>query len=240
VQVGAQARADRYTYLPLVGIYVAAVWSAAEAAARLRVPPRLATGLLAAVVAALAVATRAQIAHWRDSVALFERALAVTSPNPIARVMLAKALVQERRFDEALAQLDRAQLDYAAETQVLRAGVLVELHRDAEAEEAAQAALALAPGHPEALFHLGLVRQRAGRLAEAVELYREALRGDPDGLFVQARHNLAVALARLGDRAGARREFEAVLRVSPGYAPSLRALERRAPGPGAPGAAAAP
>jgi tetratricopeptide (TPR) repeat protein len=240
VQVGSQARADRYSYLPLVGIYVALVWSAAEAAARGRVPPRLAAGLFAGVVAALAVATRAQIAHWRNSVALFERALAVTGPNPVAHVLLAKALAAEGRFDAALVQLDRAELDYAAETQVLRAGVLVELHRDAEAAAAAQAALALAPGHPEALFHLGLVRQRAGRLPEAVALYREALRGDPDGLFVQARHNLAVALARLGDRAGARREFEAVLRVSPGYEPSLRALERLAPGSGAPGAPAAP
>jgi tetratricopeptide (TPR) repeat protein len=240
VQVGAQARADRYTYLPLVGIYVAAVWSAAEAAARLRVPPRLATGLLAAVVAALAVATRAQIAYWHDSVALFERAVAVTSPNPIAHVMLGKALASEGRFDAALAQFDAAQLDYAAETQALRAGVLVELHRDAEAEEAARAALALAPGHPVALFHLGLIRQRAGRLPEAVALYREALRGDPDGLFLQARHNLAVALARLGDRAGARRELEAVLRVQPDYAPSLRSLERLGPDPGAAGPAASP
>jgi tetratricopeptide (TPR) repeat protein len=226
VQVGGQARADRYAYLPLVGIYVALVWSAAETAVRLRVPRRVLAAGFAALLAALAVATRVQIEHWRDSVSLFERALAVTSPNPVAHVMLAKALASEGRFDAALPHLDAAGLDHVAEAQLLRAAVLVELRRADEAEEAARSALRLAPGHPEALFTLGLLAQRAGHHAEAVELYREALRGDPEGLFLHARHNLALSLARLGQREAARRELEAVLRVQPGFVPAQRSLAR--------------
>jgi tetratricopeptide (TPR) repeat protein len=140
--------------------------------------------------------------------------------------MLAKGLASEGRFDEALVQLDAAGMEGAAEVQVLRAAVLTELYRDAEAETAARSALELAPGHPEALFTLGVLAQRRGRHAEAVALYREALRGDPEGLFLHARHNLAVALARLGDRQGARRELEAVLRVQPGFVPAQQSLAR--------------
>src|SRR5262245_28892181 len=226
VQVGGQARADRYTYLPLVGIYVAAVWSAAEAAVRLRVPRRLLAAGFAALLAALAVATRAQIAHWRDTVSLFERALAVTAPNPVAHVMMAKALASQGRFELALEHLDAARLDGVAEALALRASVLLELRRDSEAERAARSVLELAPGHPEALFDLGLLAQRRGRYAEAVQWYREALRGDPEGLFLHARHNLALALEELGDRQGARRELEAVLRVQPGFVPAQRSLAR--------------
>ncbi len=228
VQVGGQARADRYAYLPLVGIYVALVWSVAEAAPRLRLPRRLLAAGFAAALAALALATRAQIGHWRDSISLFERALAVTSPNPVAHVMMAKALASAGRFDAALPHLDAAGLDHVAEAQVLRAAVLVELHREVEAEAAAETALRLAPGHPEALFHLGVLRQRRGRYAEAARLYREALRGDPEGLFLHARHNLALALERLGDREGARRELAEVLRIQPGFVPAQRSLARLA------------
>jgi tetratricopeptide (TPR) repeat protein len=154
--------------------------------------------------------------------------------------MLARALASEQRFHEALAQLDEAKLDHAAEVQVLRAGLLVELWRAEEAEAAAQAALRLSPGHPEALFHLGVIRQRAGRTAEAIEFYREALRADPEGLFVQARTNLALALQARGDREAARRELEAVLRVSPGFPPAREGLARLGPPPGAPAPGAGP
>jgi tetratricopeptide (TPR) repeat protein len=91
VQVGSQALADRYTYLPLSGLALALAWGAVDFAGP---QPGRRTALAAAAlvaVAALSVATRAQLAHWRDSVALFEHALAVTRENHIAHAQLGAA-----------------------------------------------------------------------------------------------------------------------------------------------------
>ena len=107
VQVGQQARADRYTYVPLIGIFVALVWGIWE------ILPARRRGLGLAIVSLVVlvpcvVLTREQISHWRNSLALWEHALAVTSDNWMARAMYGEALITEGRYDEAERQLDEA------------------------------------------------------------------------------------------------------------------------------------
>jgi len=106
VQVGSQARADRYTYLPLVGLAIAVAWGVPEAARawlpaqRVRRRVLLVAGLGA--TAALALASVAQLRHWRDTATLMRRALAVTEDNHIAHAYLGVALLQEGRVEDAV------------------------------------------------------------------------------------------------------------------------------------------
>jgi hypothetical protein len=95
VQVGLQARADRYTYVPLVGLSIAFAWGAVDLARAVRVPRRALAAAAFVSLAALCVATRLQLRHWRDTVALFERAVAMAPDSAIANHHLPRA--RERR-----------------------------------------------------------------------------------------------------------------------------------------------
>jgi hypothetical protein len=101
VQAGLQAVADRYTYLPLAGLFLAAAWGGAAAAPRRRRAAALAPVACALALAAFAGAARAQLGVWRDSVALFEHALAVTQDNFVAELNLSAALREQGRVAEA-------------------------------------------------------------------------------------------------------------------------------------------
>jgi protein O-mannosyl-transferase len=108
IQVGHQAMADRYTYLPLIGLQLAAVWALAEISRR---RPRLRAALVvaaAAVLPALAAASWREVGHWRDSEHLMRRALAVTRDNFTAHNNLATALMTQARYDEAVPHLEAA------------------------------------------------------------------------------------------------------------------------------------
>jgi tetratricopeptide (TPR) repeat protein len=108
VQVGSQSMADRYMYLPLVGPALAIAWALPDLLPRRRA---VAVGLTVtgvAVVASLALATRAQLGHWRSSASLMEHALAVTRDNHVAHTYLAVARLEEGRTEEALAGLREA------------------------------------------------------------------------------------------------------------------------------------
>ncbi|MBN9117619.1 MAG: hypothetical protein J0I06_00345, partial [Planctomycetes bacterium] len=102
VHVGEQSHADRYTYIPHVGLFVALVWGAADLAGRLRIPVGARCAAVAVLVAALAVATRQQLGHWRDGGALWGRVLAVDPDNNFARVSLGKHHFDSGDLDAAL------------------------------------------------------------------------------------------------------------------------------------------
>jgi hypothetical protein len=108
VQVGDQAMADRYAYVPLVGIFVALVWSAAEWAKQARWRQWAATVGAAAVLIALSASTWREEAYWHDSVALFTRALEVTQNNYLAHDNLSNAFIAAGRPKEAVEQLNLA------------------------------------------------------------------------------------------------------------------------------------
>jgi len=100
VQVGSQAHADRYMYLPLAGLAVALAWAACERFGRER---RATLALIVALaVGSLALATRVQLRHWHDSVSLFEHTLRVTEENAIAHAQLGAAWAERGRLDETI------------------------------------------------------------------------------------------------------------------------------------------
>jgi tetratricopeptide (TPR) repeat protein len=108
VQVGRQAMADRYAYLPFIGLFVIAVWSCAEASEQLAIPGIARRGVAALALIAYASVSFAQIGYWRDSYTLFSHALAVTNRNGVAEDNLGTALMEMGRADLAMPHFEAA------------------------------------------------------------------------------------------------------------------------------------
>jgi tetratricopeptide (TPR) repeat protein len=174
VQVGGQAMADRYAYLPGIGIVLALVFTLADA---LRTRPRLVAALSVALLCALGVQTRAQLHHWRDSEALFRQALAVTARNHIAHTQLAHALIQQGRQREAIPhlrsalQLDRNGLDALNNLAwALATDASSSPQTAREAQALARRAAELAPDDPGVLDTLAVAHARTGDFRSAIEI----------------------------------------------------------------------
>ncbi len=218
VQVGAQAYADRYTYLPFVGIALALAYSGAELLERVPRRRPLAVGVATCVAASLLALsierTRAQVEVWRDTESLFAHALAVTRGNWYVHGELGIALAAKGELERA-----RAQLEESLRMRPRHARALANLGQldarsgrvdDGVAE--LRRALALDPRLRGAALALGLVLESAGRLGEAAAAYREALALDPSdrSAALQLARILAIApdpLLRDGTRAIARCEL---------------------------------
>ena len=181
VQVGKQAWADRYTYLPTIGLLVALVWTAAEWLARRREYQTAAAAVAGVALFALSVATARQVAFWHDTRTLFTHALQVTPDNAVAEQALADAYESEMRIPEAIAYRRRAlELDPGFANAQRGLGLL--LARTGNLAEAAahlQRAYELEPRNPEMLRGQGIIAQVQGRSAEAASWFERALRVDP-------------------------------------------------------------
>ncbi|MBZ5637381.1 MAG: tetratricopeptide repeat protein, partial [Acidobacteriia bacterium] len=218
VQVGQQAMADRYTYLPLIGIFVAIAWGVAEPAKRYRSARHAIPAACAALVLALSLVTRVQVGHWADDFALFEHALAVTSDNWLAHANLAGALAGEGRADEAIEHLEFSLriVPGNAEAHYNLAKTLFKAGRIDEAIGHYDQSLRLRPDDAEAHDEMGDALARTGRYAEAIEHYERALRLKPDR--VEALNGLGLALARSDRLPEAIESYQRALRIRPGFA----------------------
>ena len=218
VQVGSHARADRFTYVPLIGIFVAIAWALAEFAGAARVRQRIATAAAVAAIVACAVAARAQVATWQTSETLWTQARAATGSNFRAEAGLAEVARRRGDPDAAIARYqDAVRLaPDAAEFQVNLALLLVERNRIPEAAAAFQRAVDLRPADAESHNNLGAMLARQGRMREAADHYRRALEISPQ--YALARRNLGLALAASGDVTAGIRECLDALRLSPNEA----------------------
>jgi len=213
VQVGLQGKADRYTYLPAVGIAIALCWGVAGGTRPRRGPAIAWLLVAAALLVALSGATREQIAWWRGDRTLFEHAIAVSPDNWAAHLTLGVILEKQGAAAEA-------QSHYAAMKAIKRefarshGGMGV----DAPPPDPAEQALFTAAGAPvpepaREAYRQGNELVRGGRYAEAAERFATAARLAP--AFVQAINNRGVARAGLGDRDGAAADFGEAARLSP-------------------------
>ena len=168
VQVGVQSIADRYTYLPLAGIFVMVVWGAVDLAARAAIPRAVPATAAALALAACAVLTWRQVPRWRDSVTLFEHTLAVTSGNYIMHCDLGIVLLRDNRIDEGVAHLEEARRirpDHAPTLSALGV-VAVSRGRLDEAEALFRAALRSNPHFSGAQQNLRKVLETRGQLPQ--------------------------------------------------------------------------
>jgi tetratricopeptide (TPR) repeat protein len=184
VQVGWQGLADRYAYVPLIGLLVAFVWSTADGLERALPGPRRAfAGALAgaALCALLAGATASQLGPWQSSRSLFERAIAVTGPNPVMHNELGVVLADEASWEPARAHFEAAIAlapRWSAPRQNL-GNLLRRLGRPAEALPPLERGVALAPDHIPARVSLANVLLDLGRVDEARSHLEHALALDP-------------------------------------------------------------
>jgi Flp pilus assembly protein TadD len=221
VKVGGQSMADRYTYLPLIGIFVIVSWGLHDLLGRgsgRTSSGVLFAGIAVAVCVALAAATRAQLAYWRDSETLYTRAIAVTKDNTLAHYNLGCLVAAEGREEEAAAHFTEA-IRIDPTDAMARANLGASWFRRGRTDEALrelQEAVRLDPGDAVARASLGTVLIGMGRLQEALVQEQEAVRLRPD--LAEGHLNLGVVLGRLGRADDAIREYQEAVRLDPGSA----------------------
>jgi tetratricopeptide (TPR) repeat protein len=225
VQVGAQAHADRYTYMPTIGISIVLAWGAAEFLTREPHARPALIALAAASCAAAAAVTWVQLGFWRDSRTLFQHAVEVTANNYLAHHNLGVALAEmPDGTNLAIAQFQAA---LEIKPNYLRAhtdlgSAYAKLGRYSEAMAEYRSALALDPDLAIPHHNLANTYFQLGMWNEAISEYQTALRLDPEytgarnGL-AEAEYNLGLALAKAGRQSDAAAHLEAALRARPEY-----------------------
>ncbi len=224
VQVGSQSMADRYTYLPLIGLFLIAAWGAPELAARWpqRGPALTVAG--ACLLLACASLASTQVQYWSDDAALWQHALDVTSGNYFAHNNLGETLIKQGRTIEAAAQFAEAvrlRPRYAHAQNNLGMALVGEGQLDAAALRFREA-LHIDPNYAYAHDNLGMVLIRQRKLDEATQHISEALRIKPD--FPEAQSNLGTILMVQGRLDEAARRFTEALRAKPDYVEALNNL----------------
>ena len=176
VQVGGQTMADRYFYIPSIGLFIAIVFGLADIAERRRVAPWLSAAIANVVLLVLATLTNAQIHRWSDSFTLFKHALTVAPPNVIVEDSLGLAMHKSGQLDEAVAHFEKAlQMRPDDYTALLTMGVTRFYQgRVPEAIEYAQAAIRSQADAPKAHNLLGMALAKQNRNEAALDEMRRA------------------------------------------------------------------
>ena len=216
VQVGEQSMADRYTYVPLIGLFIIIAWATADYM-RNRPSRRITLGISAAVVlSALTLCTLQQIGYWQNSVVLFEHTLSVTRNNFAAHLNLGMALAKQGELDRAIEHHRRAlQLRPGDAMAHINMGMELALqHKNAEAIKHYQEALRIDPNQPVAYNNLGAAMlSMGGDINEVMEQFRRALQIKPD--YANARLNLASMLMAQGKFDEAKQHYRQILQFNP-------------------------
>ena len=215
LQVGAQAYADRYTYLPQIGIIVAATWAAAHWAAPSRNRLIALRAIAVLTLGALSVAASRQAGYWRNSETLWDHTLECTTNNPTAHNDLGIVLSLQGRFDEAMAQFNEALRIFPlyANAHCNLGYTLFLRGRTQEAIAQCNDALQINPSFAQAHYVLGNALLKAGRTEEAIAHFREASRINPTD--ADAFNSLGNALLHLGRAEEAIAQYRAALQINP-------------------------
>jgi len=217
VQVGSQARADRYTYLPQIGLYILLTWTVIELTASWRSRRWVLGGGAMAVLAVLITCAHAQTAYWRDSESLWTRTLACTSDNSAAHNKLGNAFLKQGRLDDAMLQYQQAlAISPDEETYDNLGYVSFQQGKLDEAVAQFQKALEINPNYSEAYYNLGNAFLRQGKMEEAIACYQMALKCNSDDARIYS--NLGSAFRQQGRLAEAVAQFQKALQINPDYA----------------------
>jgi tetratricopeptide (TPR) repeat protein len=199
LQVGNQARADRYTYLPQIGLYLLVTWAAVELCTGWRYRRVLLGSLCSVILVALIISARAQAAYWRDSETLWSHALACTTDNIIAEGNLGKACYDKGKTREAMVYFQNSLRINPRQAPIHSSmGVFfLEMGRINESLAHLQTAVEIEPKYADAHYNLGNTYLQMGQAKEALIQYNKALEIDPND--TQALNNMAWILATWPD-----------------------------------------
>lgn len=218
VQAGNQAMADRYTYVPLIGIFVMISWGVPDLFYRWQVSRKALAIIALASLSALALTTRHQLHYWQDSVILFRHTIAVTGDNYLVQNNLGVGYEKQGRL-HAAAEHYREALRIRPGFSVARfnlGNVYQQLGQLDDAIEEYLLALESNPRNPETLNNLAKALVETGHITEGLAYFRQALEALPgdSGLL----SNYAAALVNDGQYAEAIAVYEKVIRLQPGFA----------------------
>ncbi len=215
IQVGEQAHANRYTYLPQIGLSLALTWGAAELCARWSALRYFFGTLTAVVLVALIATARVQTTYWQNSETLWRHALAVTPDNPSVRRNLGYALYEKGRFDDALAEYQKSlAMDPAQVFVHSNLGItLLAMGRRDEAVSHFETALKLNPEYKGAHSNLGVALLELSRADESLTHLQKALEIDPD--FADARYNLGNTFLALRRAPEAIAQYQKAIELDP-------------------------
>ena len=224
VQVGAQSMADRYSYIPSIGFFIALVWAAAELVRAKPERKNLFLILCGGALAGCLLVTTIQITYWRNSISLFLHAIEVTQNNYVAANCLGKAFEKAGDKTRALVlyrdvvrmepRFSQGHFNYAI--------ILLEFGDKTEALKHLQAAAALEPRNPDIQFHLRNYFSQHASWTNAANWFSNSIALRPG--FPPAQHNYASALANLGRFSAAAVHFREALRLKPDFSDAQKQL----------------
>jgi Tfp pilus assembly protein PilF len=215
IQVGRQAMADRYTYVPYVGLFIAIAWAGHWALSRLRLPASVPVAIAVAVVGGCAALTASQVRVWQTHETIWKHAAAVTTGNYIAANELGMLLAAGNRHADALRYFETAARDKPgfAEARNNLGLTYVQLGRPQDALAQYELAVRLKPAFPEAERNYGNALLAAGQAGAAEAHYRKAIGLRPE--MADAHHDLGVLLASQSRLPEAIAQLEDAVRLNP-------------------------
>ena len=225
IQVGEQGHADRYTYLPHIGLFLLAVWFAADVAAVRESRSRFATATAAVIILALASAAFIQASYWRNSETLWTHALDVTSDNDVAHNNLGYLRVDQGELDKAIAHFEAAleirsrKLDphYDVGSAFVQMNLADALARKGQPDEALvhyEEAIRLQPNYANAYYNRGNVLFTKGRIDEAMADWEKTLQIQPND--ADAHTCIGNAFLRQSSPKEAIAHYEKAMALAPG------------------------
>lgn len=224
VQVGEQALADRYTYLPQIGIVLAITWTVVDAIAGIRQLQRFVAFTAVAVTVTLAWSACHQTRYWRNSESLWMHTLAVTENNALAHNNLGQVWSRSGRVDDAIHEYQAA-LKITPESPVARNNLGSDFLKQGKVAEAIQEFRRVLSRDPQSItgrFNLGAALLKSGRATEAVAEYEKVLAIEPD--FAQGHLALGHALMRAERLADAIAHFKVAVQLQPGHTHARNSL----------------
>ncbi|MGD0786301.1 MAG: tetratricopeptide repeat protein, partial [Sedimentisphaerales bacterium] len=215
VQVGLQTCADRYTYIPYIGLFIIIAWSLPQILSKLPYRKIVLGVSMVIVLTTLGICAHRQTSYWKNSFTLFSHALAVTQNNWLVHNILGVAYYDLGRDNEAIAAYEQAikikpDLAMAHYNLGLAYG---RLGHDNEAIAAYKQAIKIKPDYTEAHDSLGVAYARLGRWPQAIDASKQAIRIKPD--LANAHKNLGNAYYALGRYPKAIESYKQVIRITP-------------------------
>ena len=234
VQVGEQAHADRYTYLPQVGLYIMIAWTVGDLLVESTSRRRAVVGVIAAmVVVSLGARAFGQTSYWKNSETLWNHALAVTGENDVAHNNLGFLFLRRGELDKAISEFQTAldirskntQSHYSLGAALIESNLGNALARERlwdAAIDHLQQAVRLRPDYADAYFNLGSVLFQEGKIDQAIAEWQKTLAINPRDS--EAHRNVADALRKQGKVKEAMSEYEQALNIAPEDSAALNNL----------------
>jgi tetratricopeptide (TPR) repeat protein len=218
VQVGSQPRADRYTYLPEIGLYILVTWGTMELLKSWRHKREVLPIAAAVLIGGFVTLSYFQTSYWLNSETLWRHTVDVTSRNYIAHNNLAGTLLEKGQLNEAIANYREA-LEIKPDVAEVQSNLGNALLREGNVEEAIvhlQKALQIDPAYAEAYNHMGSALMKKGQAGEAIGYYQKAVQLNTS--YADPYNNLGVAFLRNGQVDEAIAYYKKAVTINPGSA----------------------